>query len=131
MAARETRIAAQHPGAPWMLNDAWAARKVVDRSSLAVAIFLWLWSAGWCGACAFIWSVNSDKIIAAARDNWGEAALGALFPIGGLIGVLCAVAATRTWWRNGTRCCASTRCPAIWAAAFAAACWFTCRDHRA
>ena len=61
---------------------------VVDRSSLAVAIFLWLWSTGWCGACAFIWSVNSDKIIAAARDSWGEAALGALFPIGGIIGVL-------------------------------------------
>ena len=102
LAARQARIAAQHPGAPWMLNDDWAARKVVDRSSLAVAIFLWLWSAGWCGACAFIWSVNSDKIIAAARDSWGEAALGALFPIGGLIGVLCAVGATRTWWRYGT-----------------------------
>jgi hypothetical protein len=101
-AARDARIAALHPGAPWMLRPDWAARLVVDRSSLAVAIFLWLWSAGWCGACAFIWSVNSDKIIAAARDNWGEAALGALFPIGGLIGVLCAVGATRTWWRYGT-----------------------------
>ena len=101
-AAASARIAELHPGAPWMLRPDWAARQVTDRSNLAVAIFLWVWSAGWCGACAFIWSVNSDKIIAAARESWGEAALGLIFPIGGLIGVLCAIGATRTWWRHGT-----------------------------
>jgi hypothetical protein len=100
--AQNARMATLHPDAPWMLQPDWAARKVIDRSSLAVAIFLWVWSAGWCGACTFIWSVNSDKIIAAARESWGEAALGLIFPIGGLIGVLCAIGATRTWWRHGT-----------------------------
>jgi hypothetical protein len=100
--AQNARMATLHPGAPWMLRPDWAARQVTDRSSLAVAIFLWVWSAGWCGACALIWSVNSDKIIAAARESWGEAALGLIFPIGGLIGVLCAIGATRTWWRHGT-----------------------------
>ena len=100
--AQSARMSAMHPDAAWMLRPDWAARKVVDRSSLAVAIFLWVWSAGWCGACAFIWSVNSDKIIAAARESWGEAALGMIFPIGGLIGVLCAIGATRVWWRHGT-----------------------------
>ena len=100
--AQNARMATLHPDAPWMLRPDWASRRVIDRSSLAVAIFLWVWSAGWCGACAFIWSVNSDKIIAAARESWGEAALGMIFPIGGLIGVLCAIGATRTWWRHGT-----------------------------
>jgi hypothetical protein len=100
--AESARMAKLHPDAPWMLRPDWAARKVTDRSSLAVAIFLWVWSAGWCGAIALIWSVNSDKIIAAARESWGEAALGMIFPIGGLIGVLCAIGATRVWWRHGT-----------------------------
>ena len=71
-AAREARRAALYPGQPWMLRDDWAARKVVDRSSLAVMIFLWIWSGGWCGACAFLWSVNSDKIIAAVRNSWAK-----------------------------------------------------------
>jgi hypothetical protein len=101
-AAREARSAALHPGQPWMLRDDWAARKVVDRSSLAVMIFLWIWSGGWCGACAFLWSVNSDKIIAAARDSWGEAVLIVFLPLAGLIGLVCAINATRTWWRYGT-----------------------------
>jgi hypothetical protein len=101
-AAASERIAELHPGAPWMLRPDWVARKVIDRSSLSVAIFLWVWSAGWCGACALIFGVNSDKIIAAARESWGEAALGLIFPIGGLIGVLCAIGATRNWWRQGT-----------------------------
>jgi hypothetical protein len=100
--AESARMAMLHPDAPWMLRPDWAARKVTDRSSLAVAIFLWVWSAGWCGACALIFGVNSDKIIAAARESWGEAALGMIFPIGGLIGVLCAIGATRTWWSQGT-----------------------------
>lgn len=100
-AAREERRAALHPGAPWMLNADWAARKVVDRSSLAVTIFLWIWSAGWCGACAFIWSVNRDKIVAAVRSSWVDAAFAVILPLCGLIGVLCAIGATRTWWRYG------------------------------
>ena len=45
--ARLARIEALHPGAPWMLNEAWDERKVVDRSGATVAIFLWIWSAGW------------------------------------------------------------------------------------
>jgi len=102
LTARQARIAAQHPGAPWMLNEDWAARRVVDRSSLAVAIFLWIWSGGWCGACAFLWSVNSDKIISAVRDSWGEAVLVVFLPLAGVIGLICAINATRTWWRYGT-----------------------------
>jgi hypothetical protein len=101
-AARGARRAALHPGQPWVLRDDWAARKVVDRSSLAVMIFLWIWSGGWCGACALLWSVNSDKIIAAVRDSWGEAVLIVFLPLAGLIGLVCAINATRTWWRYGT-----------------------------
>lgn len=100
-ATREEHRAALHPDAPWMRDEQWAARKVVDRSSLAVTIFLWVWSAGWCGACAFIWSVNHDKIIAAARDSWVDATFAVILALCGLIGVLCAIGATRTWWRYG------------------------------
>ena len=46
--AESARMAKLHPDAPWMLRPDWVARKVTDRSSLAVAIFLWVWSAGWC-----------------------------------------------------------------------------------
>jgi hypothetical protein len=100
-AARIARIAARHPGAPWMLDDAWAARKVVDRSGSAPAIFLWIWSAGWWGACALIWSVNRDKIIAAVQTSWGDAFVCSVLVGGGLLGVWCAIAMTIKWWRHG------------------------------
>jgi hypothetical protein len=101
-AAREAAQAARHPHAPWMLRADWAARTVVDRSSLAVMIFLWIWSGGWWGVSAFLWTVNNDKILAAVRDSWGEAALLTLIPLSGLIGLVCAVNVTRTWWRYGS-----------------------------
>jgi hypothetical protein len=74
-AAREERIKARHPGQPWMLNSAWAQRKVVH-SNAGAALFLWVWVAGWWGAIIFIWSVNRDKILAAASASYWEAALG-------------------------------------------------------
>jgi hypothetical protein len=99
--ARAARRLAQNPGAPWLLDEDWAARKVVDRGSRTVAIFLWIWSIGWNGLCALIWSVNRDKIIAAFSESWGDAAVAVLFPMFGLIGVLCAISATVHWWRYG------------------------------
>jgi hypothetical protein len=99
--ARTTRRAALHPDAPWMLDEAWAQRKVTDRASLAVAIFLWVWSVGWNGICAFIWTVNWDKIISAVHESWTDAAFAVVFPLCGLIGVLCAIGATLHWWRYG------------------------------
>ncbi len=99
-AAREERIKARHPGQPWMLNSDWAQRKVVH-SSAGAALFLWVWVAGWWGAIIFIWSVNRDKILAAAAASYWEAALGLLFPLGGLIGLALACQLTRSWWRYG------------------------------
>ncbi len=99
--ARRARIEALHPGAPWMLNEAWAERRVVDRSGATVAIFLWIWSAGWWGACALIWSVNHDKIIEAVTSSWGDAFVCAVLVGCGLIGVWTAIAMTIKWWRNG------------------------------
>lgn len=99
--ARDARITALHPDAPWLLDEEWAARKVVDRGSLTVAIFLWVWSIGWNGLCGLIWSINHDKIVAAFQTSWGEAAAAVLFPVLGLIGMLCAVSATLHWWRYG------------------------------
>jgi hypothetical protein len=99
--ARLARIEALHPGAPWMLNEAWAERKVVDRSGATVAIFLWIWSAGWWGACALIWSVNRNKIIEAVSSSWGDAFVCFVLVSCGLIGLWCAIAMTIKWWRNG------------------------------
>lgn len=102
--AREQRIArisALHPDEPWLLNEAWAQRKVVDRGSLGVAVFLWIWSLGWLGFCALIWGVNRDKIIAAFHQSWGEAAFAVIFALCGLIGAWCAARSTLHWLRFG------------------------------
>jgi hypothetical protein len=72
-AAREAARAARHPSEPWMLRADWAARKMVDRSSLAVMIFLWIWTGGWWGISGFLWVVNNDKILAALQESWGNA----------------------------------------------------------
>ena len=99
--ARAERRLAQNPDAPWLIDDDWAARKVVDRGSHTVAIFLWVWSIGWNGICALIWSFNHDKIIAAFDKSWADATMAVIFPVFGLIGILCAVSATVHWWRYG------------------------------
>ena len=49
MEAAERRITALYPDQPWMLRKDWAARRVVDRSGLAVAVFMGVWCAGWWG----------------------------------------------------------------------------------
>jgi hypothetical protein len=126
-AAREARRAALYPAQPWMLRDDWAARKVVDRSSLAVMIFLWIWSGGWCGACAFLWSVNSDKIIAAARDSWGEAVLIVFLHWPGSSGSSAPSTRREPGGTTAHRSCVSTRCPASSAIASAAASSPICR----
>ena len=100
-AVRDAAIMARNPNAPWMLRADWAARKVVDRSSLGVMIFLWIWASGWWGVSAFLWTVNRDKILAAIHNSWGDTVLVALLPLAGFIGVLAAVIVTRTWWRFG------------------------------
>lgn len=89
------------PDQPWMLRADWASRRMTDRASLGVSIFMWIWCGGWWGAIALIWSLNSDKIIAAAKQSYGEAALGMVFPICGLIGVAVASKMTLHWWRYG------------------------------
>jgi hypothetical protein len=101
-AAREEAQAARHAGEPWMLREDWVARRVVDSSSLAVMIFLWIWTAGWGGISAFLWTVNGDKITAALHESWLDTALTALIPLVGLIGLIGAVKATRFWWRYGS-----------------------------
>jgi hypothetical protein len=64
-------------------------------------VFLWVWSTGWWGVTAFLWTVNHDKILAAVHDSWGNTVLVILLPLTGLIGVLAALTVTRTWWRYG------------------------------
>ncbi len=98
--AREAQMTARHPGQPWMLRADWAARTMTD-SSLATMIFLWVWVVGWWSAILFIWSVNRDKILAAAAASWWQGALGLIFPVGGLIGLTVAWQTTRSWWRYG------------------------------
>jgi len=98
--AQEKRVKARYPGQPWMLNSAWAQRKVVH-SSAGAAIFLWVWVAGWWGAIILIWNVNRDKILAAAAASYWEAALGLIFPLGGLVGLAIACQITAAWWRYG------------------------------
>lgn len=99
--AWSARQAERNPEAPWLLNEAWAERKVTDHGSLVVAAFLWIWSIGWNGLCAFIYTVNYDKIIAAFHTSWLEASAAVIFPLCGLIGILCAAGATLNWWRYG------------------------------
>lgn len=99
-AAQERRIKARYPNQPWMLRADWARRKSVH-SSAGVAIFLWVWVIGWWSAIILIWTVNRDKILAAAAASYWEAALGLLFPLGGLIGLAIACQITLSWWRYG------------------------------
>ena len=98
--ARRQALEARYPNQPWMLRADWAARRVTD-SSVGAVIFLWVWVAGWWGGILFIWSMNRDKILAAAAASWWEAAIGLIFPLCGLIGLTIAVQITRTWWRYG------------------------------
>ena len=98
--ARHKALEARYPNQPWMLRSDWAARRVTD-SALGVVIFMWVWVTGWWSAIVFIWSMNRDKILAAAAASWWEAALGLIFPLAGLAGLLVAVHVTRAWWRYG------------------------------
>ena len=98
--ARRRMLEARHPGQPWMLRRDWAARRVTD-STLGPMVFMWIWVSGWWGAILFIWTMNRDKILAAAAASWWEAALGLVFVGAGLIGLLLAVHMTRAWWRFG------------------------------
>jgi len=102
--AREQRIArisALHPDEPWLLNEAWAARKVIDRSSRASAIFLWIWTAGWWAGCGLIFGVNREKIVAEVTSSWGHMLLAAFFLFCGVSGLIAAVSMTLKWWRYG------------------------------
>jgi len=98
--AERARIMARYPGQPWMLRKDWASRRVTH-SSLGVAVFMWIWVTGWWGAIALIWSVNREKILAAAAKSWGEAAVGIIFVLAGLAGLMVAVYVTKHWWRFG------------------------------
>lgn len=100
MRARRRALEARYPGQPWMLRRDWAARRVTD-SGVGGMIFMWVWVAGWWGAILFIWSMNRDKILAAAAKSWWEASVGVIFVLAGLAGLLMAVAMTRTWARYG------------------------------
>jgi hypothetical protein len=100
MRARRRALEARYPGQPWMLRRDWAARRVTD-SAIGGVIFMWIWVAGWWGAIVFIWTMNRDKILAAAQTSWWEAAVGLVFPLAGLAGLLVAVSMTRTWLRYG------------------------------
>jgi hypothetical protein len=97
----QQQLAARYPEQPWMLRKDWAARRVVDRSGLAVAVFMGVWCAGWWGAMALIWSVNREKIIAAVQQSWGETALIGVFVLGGVAGLAVLFGALRTWWIYG------------------------------
>lgn len=99
--ARRDEAIKRFPDQPWMLRPDWASRRITDRASLGVSIFMWIWCAGWWGAIALIWSLNSDKIIAASKVSYGETALAMMFPICGLIGVAVATKMTLHWWRYG------------------------------
>lgn len=99
--AAERRITALYPDQPWMLRKDWAAGRVVDRSGLAVAIFMGVWCAGWWGAMALIWTVNREKIIAAVQQSWGEGLLIGVFVLGGVAGLAVLFGALRTWWIYG------------------------------
>lgn len=98
---RLARISALHPDEPWLLNEEWAQRKVIDRSSRASAIFLWIWTAGWWGGCALIFGVNSEKILAAVSSSLWHMALAAFFIFCGVVGLIGAVSMTLKWWRYG------------------------------
>lgn len=97
---RRRRLEALHPGQPWMLRRDWAARRVTD-SGLGTMIFMWVWVASWWGAIVFIWSMNRDKILAAAATSWWEAAFGIIFVLCGLAGLWMAIHVTRTHLRYG------------------------------
>ena len=99
--AAERRLTALYPDQPWMLRSDWAARRVVDRSGLALVGFMAVWCAGWWGALTLIWSVNREKIIAAFHQSWGEAAVVCFIVLGGVAGLLVLIGAGRSWWTYG------------------------------
>ncbi len=95
--ASAAKIARQHPNAPWLLNDAWAQRKVVDRSGLHTTIFLWIWAIGWWVFCAFLWDFSASGMLAAAQSSWLQAGLLLVLAATGLLGIAAAIAATFRW----------------------------------
>ena len=103
-AARQARMAeklAQHPDAPWLLDDAWADRKVVDRSGLSTCLFLWLWSIGWWIFCGFLWGFDLQVIVAAAGRSWLQGLLIVFLAGTGILGIAAAIATTVRWLRYG------------------------------
>jgi hypothetical protein len=99
--ATELRQSVRHPNQPWMLRQDWAQRRVVDRSSLAVVIFMAVWCSGWWGILTLLWSVNREKIIAAVQESWSEGAMLGFVVLGGVAGLLVLFGALRNWWRYG------------------------------
>jgi len=103
-AARRAQLAQkleQNPGAPWLLDDAWAERKVVDRSGASTCIFLWVWTIGWWVFCGFLWDFNLQTIAAAAGRSWLEGLLIVFLVVAGILGLAAAIATTVRWFRYG------------------------------
>src|SRR5689334_18519062 len=85
----------------WQSRKDWLMGRVTH-SSLIVVASLWGFGILWCAATGFIFTVNRHKIIAAMAGSWTEAVVPAVVAgLGGIV-ILCAIAATLSWLRNGT-----------------------------
>lgn len=99
--ARLAALRTNNPGEPWLERPDWSARRVNDTTA-GTAVFLWIWTIGWCGLLAFIASVNHDKIVSALAQSWWNVAVAVVFGLTGLAGLWLATNHTWAWLRYGT-----------------------------
>ncbi len=102
--ARQAQLAVKQqrsPNQPWLLDDAWAQRKVVDRSGSRTAMFLWVWVVAWWVFCAFLWDFDPSKMAVAFQSSWLKAGLMLVLGVTGLVSTAAAVAAAFRWLAYG------------------------------
>jgi hypothetical protein len=102
--ARQAQVAMkqrQRPDEPWLLDDAWAQRRVVDRSGSRTAMFLWVWVLAWWVFCAFLWDFDPGQMAASFQGSWLKAGLMLVLAATGVASTAAAIAATFRWLRYG------------------------------
>lgn len=84
----------------WQSRKDWPKGRV-DHSSAMVVLALWGFGLAWSAITGTIAYVNHAKIAAAVARSWTQAIVpGLVFGLGPIV-ILCAIAATVSWRRNG------------------------------
>lgn len=100
MTAFDTSVLPYEERLHWLTRKDWPSGRV-SHSSFIVVAALWGFSLLWCAAIGGIGAINRNKIAAALAESWTEWVVPSLAVFLGIVVILCAIAATVSWLRNG------------------------------